>query len=1050
MRSHKIILLMNQTLLLLILLNVTLSANNGKKLWSLKMAGRNIDASAAIGDVDRDGFSDIVVGSTMGEVVALDGKGRNIWNTDLKDQISIAPTLMDVMDNPGLEVLVLTSSGKIFCLDGLTGTTLWEDSTLGRIKWASMTIIASDINSDGKNEIIAGDEEGTLVCIDGTGKKLWMYAEPEGIGSAPAVGDLDGDGAAEIIIASEDSPLICLNNKGEEQWRFKPLGDILASGRKREVAAPAIWDIDGNGSKEIITGMGFELVAVNSEGKLIWSSPMKNRIDSGISIADADEDGSVEIYAVDLSGNMVCVKPDGKIKWNATLPGKARRSPIIADIDGDGIVEILIAGYSSKMVAFKPTGDIDEDIVIKGGTNAAPIVADLLGDGGLCAVVPEISGNLVVYRWQPIIRNPKILWPEYRGWASRTAGDFSQNIIDKNTIDKNAYRVGRQEFANNLSEIKKAQDELKNLIPLLPDRRGLQERVYYLNVSIEHAQNQFENIDNLTPMKKRELRDTLVELKTEFIRLSKIAKQAVEEGKIIALYAANPWAPFGGIDEIIEGRTPKPNVTVEAFQNEFESAALNIFNFSGSARTMRVEIDKLSGPTDATSISNDEIFTLCETFDVPTQDADLSADALPELNGGNLLTVPAWEGRQLWITINTKQLVSGTWTVKLRLKSLEVEPALAEAELKIKIGDVPLPQKQTLNLCHWGITDHPDGALEDQIAHGTNIFPRTIPAKADFDESGKITNIDYTDHDAYMSTHATHGTILFHSLVSLRGPSPAFSPSWIKAFQGFIPLWIEHLKESGFEYESYAFYPVDEPGLEHGKNVARFMKWAKLVREIDPKIRIYANPVASITMEQLREMKPYVDIWTPMQTNIFPKEKLDFIHSTKTIWWNYDPSDNAKHLSPLAYYRGQAWMSWHNGHTGIGFWTYSQGSNFWYQPTSGFDYAMIYEGKGVVTSKRWEAVRDGIEDFSLLNALKIAADAAFNAGGQEELVKKSRNVLEKKPAVITEFMSNNKPGRASQDIARKIADSRWETFRETRKEIYELLSQFQKKKIMKK
>ena len=173
------------------------------------------------------------------------------------------------------------------------------------------------------------------------------------------------------------------------------------------------------------------------------------------------------------------------------------------------------------------------------------------------------------------------------------------------------------------------------------------------------------------------------------------------------------------------------------------------------------------------------------------------------------------------------------------------------------------------------------------------------------------------------------------------------------------------------------------------------MKWAKLVRDIDPIIRIYANPVSAITMEQLKEMKPYVDIWAPMQTNNFPKEKLDFIHSTKTIWWNYDPSDDAKHLSPLAYYRGQAWMSWHFGHTGIGFWTYSQGSNYWYQPDPGFDYAMIYEGKGVVTSKRWEAVRDGVEDFSLLHALKKATDAADKVGDQEELVKKSRNVLEK-------------------------------------------------------
>jgi outer membrane protein assembly factor BamB len=1045
MRSHRKSILLNQFLLMLILFSTTLFAQ-GEKLWSLKMAGQNIDASAAIGDVDRDGHLDIVVGSTIGNVIALDGYGREIWRVDLKDPISIAPTVADVTGDPGLEVLVLTMSGEIYCLDGLTADLLWQDHTLGKIKWASMTVIAADINSDGKKEIIAADEEGTLVCLAGDGKKVWQYNEMEGIGSAPAVGDIDGDGMAEIVIASEESPIICLNHKGEEQWRFKPQGDILSSGRKREVAAPVIWDINKSGKFEIVTGMGYELGAVDSDGKLVWSFPMKNRIDSAISIADADGNGEVEIYAVDLSGTMVCVKADGKAKWSAKLGGRARRSPTIADIDGDGTVEIITAGYSNKMQIFNPAGDIDEEIMIKGGTNAAATVADLLGDGGLCAVVPEISGNLVVYRWEPVIKNPEILWPEYRAWASRSAGEFSQNKSDDKTIiDKRAFHVGRQDLIDNLSELKKTQNELQKLTLLLGDDKGMVERVYYLNAEIKHIQNQLENIDNLAPIKKRELRDKLVELKTELFRLLKIAEQAVENEQIIAIYAANPWVPFGDMDEIVEGRTPEAKLTIEAFQGEFESAALNVFNFSGSARTVLVDIEKLSGPPGAAPVSTDDLFTLCETIEVPTQDADLSSDALPELNGGNLLTIPAWGGRQLWLTLNTQQLTPGTWTAKILLKSLEVEPLLAEAELTIKIWDVPFPKDQPLKLCHWGFTENPKGALADQIAHGTNVFPRTVPAKADFDELGKIENIDYSDHDDFMTRHAPHGTILFHSLVSLKGTAPPFSTPWLKAYSSFLPLWIKHLKELGFGYEIFAFYPVDEPGLEHGKNVSRFMKWAKLVRKIDPKIRIYANPVAQITMEQLEEMEPFVDIWTPMQTNIFPQEKLDFIHSTKTIWWNYDPSDNAKHLSPLAYYRGQAWMSWHNGHTGIGFWTYSGGKDFWFQPKSGFEYALTYEGKGVVTSKRWEAVRDGVEDYSLLNALKKETSAAKKVGGNEDLVKKSQRMLEEKPALITEFMKNNKPGRAGQDVARKIADERWNTFRQTRAEIAELLSQFNDK-----
>ncbi len=624
---------------------------------------------------------------------------------------------------------------------------------------------------------------------------------------------------------------------------------------------------------------------------------------------------------------------------------------------------------------------------------------------------------------------------------------FIKKLYEKNKSlnlgNKKAYHVNRQLLKEDLSALKESKNKLNSIIPMLPDNKGLSERVYFLSAGVDKLQRQLDEIDNLNPMEKRELRDNLLTLNREFSRLLKIAEEAAKEKKVIALYAADPWAPFGGMDEIIEQRTPPAEITVEAFQGEVESASLNVFNFSGSPRTLRVDIEKINGPQNAATVSKDDVFTLRETVDVPTQDADLSADALPELNSGNLLLLPAWYGRQLWITINTDSLTPGLWTVVLSLKSLDVEPLEARAELKLKIWDAALPKKNVLNLCVWSGTERPKGTFGDQVAHGVNVFTSSVPPKAEFDEKGKIISVDYTAHDRFMKQHSPYGTILFHSLVSLHGPSPAFSPAWLKAYRAFIPMWINHLKENGYGYENFAFYPVDEPGLEHGKNVKRFMKWAKLVRAIDPKIRIYANPVAEITMEQLEEMKPYVDIWTPMKTNIYPKDKLAFIHSTKTAWWNYDPSDDAKHLSPLGNYRGQSWMIWHYGHSGIGFYTYYQGPNYWFRPEQGFDYAMIYEGKGVVTSKRWEAVRDGVEDFALLNALKEAADAADKKGLHKELVKKTRRVLNEKAALIADFMNDTNPGKKGQSEARKIADKRWEIIKQARRELAALLTQWQ-------
>jgi outer membrane protein assembly factor BamB len=1037
------------------ILNSTTSLNaaQGKRLWSYKSLTSNFDASAGIGDVDRDGFLDVVVVSLRGDVIALDGYGREIWKTVLDEKITNAPTVLDVTKDAGLEVLVITQLGKLYCLDGLTGKQVWRNSTLKSVKWASMNIVATDINLDGNIEIITADLNGTLLCIDGNGKEIWRYNESEGIGSAPAVGDIDGDGEAEIIIASEDTPLICLNNEGKLKWRYKPQGDVLESGRKREVTAPVIQDINGDGIAEIVTGNGFELTAINNKGELIWSYPIKNRIDSGISIADVDGDGNVEIFESDLSGNLTCVSSDGKFKWTASLGGRARRAPAIADVDGDGAVEILATSYGGKMKIFDTSGKLKEEFAVKGGTNAAPVIADLFNDGGLCAIVPEISGNLVVYQWDSVIEKPEILWPEYRGWASRTAGEYikikrngSTDIIG---VDPNEMIDAEiQKFSDNFSELKKTLTELIKIIPQMPNSKGFLERVHFLSAAINKSTNQVENVDDLTPIKRRKLRDNLTNWNNELSRWFAVAKEAVEQNKIITAYAANPWAPFGGMDEVIEGRTPEAKISVEAFQGEYESTAANLFNFSGSSRTLRVMVDKFTGPEGAVSISADDVITLREVIDVPTQDSDLSSDALPELNTGNLLVVPAWNGRQLWFTINTAKLTSGTWKAKVHLKSLDVQFIEEVVEISIKIWDTRLPVEQPLNLCNWSGTKTPKGTFEDQIAHGVNVFTRSIPPKATFNESGNITKIDYTKHDAYMANHVPHGTVLFHSLVKLDGPAEAYSDIWLKAYSSFIPQWIKHLKEQGYDYDNFAFYPQDEPGLEHGKNVARLLKLAIPIRKIDPQIRIYANPVSHITIEQLEEIEPFIDIWTPLNTMIFPEEKLEFIHATRKQFWNYACSDNAKNLTPLEYSRFQAWMSWHYGHTGIGFYTYYQGSNYWFQPESGFEYGMIYEGKGVVTSKRWEAVRDGVEDYTLLHTLKKAVETASESAISKELVKKAKKVYNEKAAVVSDFTLETKHNAnyvENEDIKNDLrkVDERFEMIINIRREIAELLVQLQ-------
>ena len=239
---------------ILFFLALAVNTMAAERLWVYSTTGGYLDSSPGIGDVDRDGSPDIVVTSTAGPVLALDAGGHVIWRVDLEDPISISPTLADILGDPGLEVLVLTQTGRVVCLEGLTGDVVWESRELGEVKWGAMTVVVTDLDRDGAVDIVTGDMAGKLICLTGSGETVWTYEEAEGIGSAPAVSDLDGDGQAEIVIATPETPLVCLNGDGTVAWRMTETTDTWESRLKREASGPVIWDLDEDGQAEILVG----------------------------------------------------------------------------------------------------------------------------------------------------------------------------------------------------------------------------------------------------------------------------------------------------------------------------------------------------------------------------------------------------------------------------------------------------------------------------------------------------------------------------------------------------------------------------------------------------------------------------------------------------------------------------------------------------------------------------------------------------------------------------------------------------------------------------
>ncbi len=396
---------------------------DGDELWArdVVLPGSTkptaVDGAPAVGDIDNDGWPEIVVGAgsllrkaQQGGAVVFSHTGDvqwrflgrdhfDMWDPSVgqtadgyREGVVASPTLADVDGDGRLDVVLAVMDNRVYVLNGTDGSVMpgfpivTDDSLFS-------TPAAADVDGDGRAEIFVGtagsaggviDQVGGLLLAidwqDGQATYRWQRRVDDVVNSSPAIGDIDGDGDLEVVVGSG----LDYGNEGSRKvYAFHARNGSLQPGWPKLTAAPthgspALGDLTGDGIPEVVfAGSDFTLYAWRGDGRPLWTAPT----------------GAVYFHA----------------------------SPVIADLDGDGAQDIAVPtdaglqtyrGADGTKFAAQPFGGWR--------THATPAVAAFAGEWWL--VAPRFQGDASEVVAYPLpAPGARPAWPEWMRNARHSA-----------------------------------------------------------------------------------------------------------------------------------------------------------------------------------------------------------------------------------------------------------------------------------------------------------------------------------------------------------------------------------------------------------------------------------------------------------------------------------------------------------------------------------------------------------------------------------------------------------------------------------------------------
>lgn len=367
--------------------------------------GRDVNANhhaPAVGTVDGEPMVFAPVSGRRGTqqcgLYAFTANGSREWTYQVAPANctihSVAdPATADFDADGELEVLTATTEQLAVALDARTGEVerRFELSSYGYTR-----PVVADLIGDDTPETIVVDAFGTVSVFRPDGTTVWSKQLETYTWGQPAIVDADGDGTNELVVGiGGEGALLVYEGDGSLTWR-----------RTTGLPGGVTWMTTGQGDADpaveigVGTSDGAVVLVDGANGSIEWEHDF-GRFAAVHAFGDGDQDESAEVYATARDGTLRAIDAStGTVEWTTQLTTSEVQMmppPAIGDVDGDGAPDLVAVTNDGVVAVVDPkSGDVRTQYERETTIFTHPILANLDGDEQDEILVMFGDGRVVV------------------------------------------------------------------------------------------------------------------------------------------------------------------------------------------------------------------------------------------------------------------------------------------------------------------------------------------------------------------------------------------------------------------------------------------------------------------------------------------------------------------------------------------------------------------------------------------------------------------------------------------------------------------------------